>query len=540
MLSSTALIALFGWLPAVVLLFLFLPIRPALLVAVLGGFLFLPQGDLPMPGVLPDFDRSVAVNAAVLFSVALLDLERIARFRPRPADAGVLLLLVCPFASSVANGLGAYDGLASIVSSVLGWGIPYFLGRVYFTDVRGLRRLAVAVFLAGLVYVPFCLYEIRMSPQLHRTLYGFHQHSFRQTHRFGGFRPTVFLVHGLNVGMFMATATLLGVWLWRIRQLPRILVPMAAPLLGVLGVTTVLCRSVGALALLAFGLGLLTLQRTTRRVLPTVIVLSAIPLTYVTLRATGLWTGADLVDLVGRTISADKAGSLQYRLDNEEMLADKALERPLFGWGGWGRSRVRDESGKDVSTTDGRWIIRLGENGIVGLVGLCLYYLGPMWTFVVVKPRGPPRLESALVAGFVVFVGLHFIDDLLNAMPNPVVPIALGGLAGLRRGSIAPPPPESAPTELAADPLLRCAPERLETEARRRWGGAELARREEVAVQVIGEFRPAPPAEVVEALRRIVFCLASDELGSFLALTPSEKVRVVRAVELPREAAGAR
>ena len=93
------------------------------------------------------------------------------------------------------------------------WGIPYFLGRIYFNDLQGLRELSVAIFIGGLIYVPFCLYEIRFSPQLHRLLYGYHQHDFSQTFRFGGYRPMVFMQHGLMVGMWMGMATLAGIWL---------------------------------------------------------------------------------------------------------------------------------------------------------------------------------------------------------------------------------------------------------------------------------------------------------------------------------------
>ena len=58
--------------------------------------------------------------------------------------------------------------------------------------------------LGGLIYVPLCLFEVRMSPQLHNMVYGFAQHSFGQTVRGGGWRPMVFMQHGLAVGLFMS------------------------------------------------------------------------------------------------------------------------------------------------------------------------------------------------------------------------------------------------------------------------------------------------------------------------------------------------
>ena len=48
------------------------------------------------------------------------------------------------------------------------------------------------------------------------------------------------------------------------------------------------------------------------------------------------------------------------------------MEKPLFGWGGWGRNRVfSKEDGKDLSITDGQWAIEIGETGILGFL---IYY----------------------------------------------------------------------------------------------------------------------------------------------------------------------
>lgn len=54
--------------------------------------------------------------------------------------------------------------------------------------------------IAGLIYTVPMLYEIRMSPQLHTIFYGYFPHSFGQQARGGGFRPVVFMGHGLLVG----------------------------------------------------------------------------------------------------------------------------------------------------------------------------------------------------------------------------------------------------------------------------------------------------------------------------------------------------
>ena len=103
-----------------------------------------------------------------------------------------------------------------------------------------------------------------MSPQLHRLLYGYHQHSFIQQVRDSGFRPMVFMQHGLMVATFMATGTLVAYWLWRSRdRLPFFGIP-SGWVVTLLGVTTVLCKSLAAVGLLLAGVLLLEASRRLR------------------------------------------------------------------------------------------------------------------------------------------------------------------------------------------------------------------------------------------------------------------------------------
>src|SRR5215470_3571971 len=177
--NALTTIVLGGWIPIVFFLFLALPRRTALLTAIVGGWLFLPVGIIRRQG-FPDFDKTNATAFAPLIAVLLLDTGRLLRFRPNWRDLPVAIVCVVPFFSSIANGLGAYDGCASILPAAAAWGIPWLLGRIYLRDLDGMRQLARAILVGGTIYVPLCLFEIRLSPQLHRLVYGFHQHSFAQ------------------------------------------------------------------------------------------------------------------------------------------------------------------------------------------------------------------------------------------------------------------------------------------------------------------------------------------------------------------------
>ena len=107
---------------------------------------------------------------------------------------------------------------------------------------------------------------------------------------------------------------------------------------------------------------------------------------YYAVRIPNYWTGEDFANLVRTYLGEERAHSFEYRLENENLLAEKAMERPAWGWGGWGRNRVFNASGRDVSVTDGMWIIYLGVYGLVGLVAWTAVLLLPSYLFLIRYP----------------------------------------------------------------------------------------------------------------------------------------------------------
>jgi hypothetical protein len=270
-----------------------------------------------------------------------------------------------------------------------------------------------------------------MSPVLHLWVYGYHQKNFGQEIRYGGFRPTVFMNHGLMVGMWMCMTTLIAGWLWWNNRLPKVWgVPAIVQVLLLAG-TAVLCKSTGAVVLLAAGTAVLlaTVYLDTR--LAMICLIIAAPL-YIVLRCTGEWDGKALVSM-SASQGEDRSQSLDFRLHNENILMEKALRQPVFGWGGWGRSRVYDENGKDISITDGLWIIALGITGTVGLASLTVFLLMPamlmLWQY-------PPRVwrtnpQFAAPAVCCVVTTLYMIDNIPNGMVNPLFTLIAGALCGM-------------------------------------------------------------------------------------------------------------
>jgi hypothetical protein len=425
-------LALYAWVPLVAILFLTLRPSTAVLVAYFAGWMFLPVPGIEVGGL--DWNKTTAVPLVVFLAVACFDTTRLLRFQPRLADLPIAVFCVVPLLTSLANGLGWYDGISSAMYQTVVWGLPWLTGRVYFSHAEGLRRLALALFVSGLVYAPLCLWEIRMSPQLHAWVYGEHQHVWVQTLRSHGYRPMVFMHHGLMVGLWMSLAALAGYALWRGGSLRRIAGMPAGPLVAALFVVAFLCQSFGASALLLGGATLLGVTRRTRATLPMAVLL-VLPMLYVGARATGTWSGRALADAVSQ-LDPQRGNSLAVRIESEEKLRVRAAEKPLLGWGGWGRSLVRahddDPSRTETVTIDSLWIIVYGKYGIVGLASLLLAFLAPplvLWRRCPPSSWDRPGVAGAWVLALA--LTLYAIDNVVNAMVNPIYLLGAGALAGL-------------------------------------------------------------------------------------------------------------
>ncbi|NIA12724.1 MAG: O-antigen ligase domain-containing protein [Nitrospiraceae bacterium] len=425
--------ALFGWIPVILALFAFLPNRRAVVVGFVMAWLFLPDYGYEIR-FLPEYDKTSATCFGIFLGTLIFDTDRIFKFRPRWSDLPVVVLSFCPIISSRVNGLGLYDGFSESINECVRWLLPYFIGRLYFTDLRSMRELVIGIFLGGLVYVPLCLWEIRMSPQLHRQVYGFARTAFIQTYRYGGYRPIVFIGgSGLSLGLWMAFASLCGFGLWQWRTLREILRVPTYVLFPLIIVTTVLGKATAAILLMFMGIGCLVSMRVLRNNLP-LLALALVPLCFIGARVSGQWDGYALVDIAEPVFGAERAQSLEWRFWNENMLLERAWEQPLFGWGGWGRSRVRDESGRDISVTDSLWIIKFGKNGFLGLAALVATVIVPV---ILLRWRLPTRLWGNPLAGPTIIVSvllcLGLINNALNGALIPLSVVMAGGLSGFRK-----------------------------------------------------------------------------------------------------------
>ncbi|NJP08569.1 MAG: O-antigen ligase domain-containing protein [Leptolyngbyaceae cyanobacterium RU_5_1] len=425
-------IIMFSWIPIVLYIFTRYPAQKAIIISFIVAWLFLPVVRFDIPG-LPDYTKMAATCYGVLLATVIFDANRFRSFRPSWIDLPMLLwCTAAPFMSSVTNDLGAYDGFSTALAQVVAWGAPYFLGRLYLNNLAALKQMAIAIFIGGLVYVPFCLFENRTFSPLSTLVYGLNaDFDFLQAIRYGGFRPIVFLDTGLMLAVWLLTANIMGIVLWKTGLVKKLWNVPIGILMTILLTTFVLARSTGALMLLVLGAAMLfTAWRFRTNVLIWLMVVGIC--TYLYVGVAGTFPNKQIVAAASQAFNEERVGSMKFRFDNEEILGAKARQRPVFGWGGYNRNRVFDEFGKDITITDSLWIIAFGINGVFGLVSLFAAIIFPVLSFCI---RYPARLWSnphvAPAAGLAVCIALYMLDCLLNAMTNPIFMFVAGGLAGV-------------------------------------------------------------------------------------------------------------
>jgi len=434
--------ALILWPFLAVIFFAAMSVPAALVATIVGGYLFLPEQvefDLP---VLPPLDKHTipALSALVLTAVAA---KVPGTFQKGyiPRRPMVILLLAALFLGVMATvltngdpiqfqerwqpvtilpGLRTWDLMASGLIMVMSL-IPFLLGRKYLATAEAQLQALKVFALLGFVYTAFALIEIRLSPQLNSWIYGFFPHSFAQHIRGGGFRPLVFLNHGLWLAIFFAMAIVAAAGLARhLSDWNQKAVFLFAAFW--IFATLLLSRSLGAFLIALIFLGLMTQPQ---RVLHIgLLCLVGVVICYPLLRSFGLVPTELIVDLAGR-VSADRAKSLDFRLTNEQIILNHALERPLFGWGGWGRNLAEImENGKRV-VPDGRWTISFGQGGYVRF--LSEFGLLSIGVLGVVFSKRPVPFVSTIVA---MILTANLFDLLPNGTLTSLTWLWAGALVG--------------------------------------------------------------------------------------------------------------
>lgn len=372
------------------------PVAQALVITLLAGFLLLPtQTELDLP-LLPSLNKDT-IPALIALLAALVLTKRSSHTQPdlpdlvprRPIARLMIFLLIAgalltiytnqdPLVYGYRNlkGLEIYDGFSAILTVMMAL-IPFVLAYKFLAAPQHQRLLLGGLVIAALLYSVPILYELRMSPQVNRIVYGFFPHSFAQHIRGSGYRPLVFLDHGLVLSLFLAMSVMAAAGFWRVSAVMRRPRVVFAGLYLI--VILVLSKSLGAVMITILLLPIVMIASVRVQLFAAVIVAVCV-LTYPVMRSANIVPVSSITRLA-EYVSKDRAISFQVRLYNEDILLAKAKERPVFGWGAFGRSRVYNSYGRDLSITDGYWIIVLGAGGWTryiaefGLMTLPLFFL---------------------------------------------------------------------------------------------------------------------------------------------------------------------
>lgn len=450
--NALAFLVVFSWPVAVYLLFRYLPRVEALCWSILGGYLLLPSRtgfDLPL---VPAVDKDVVpvLTATVLLAcgMGMTEAEKAARRDGRgvvgrdgpmfgPFAPLIALLILSPLVTVLTNseplfygplvipGLSLHDAV-SVIGRMLLTALPFLLAMRYLASPESHTLLLKVIVVALLVYSLPVLFEVRMSPQLNVMFYGFFPHDFLQHIRPGGFRPVVFMQHGLWLAVILCMAVIAAAALWRQRMSEGARAGQWFFACVYLLIVLLLSNSLGAfvIALLLAPAVLLLGVR------PQLLIaggIAVIVLIYPVLRSGGLVPVEQVVAMAER-VSADRAASLQFRLDNEDALSARAALKPIAGWGLWGRNEIHDpETGRTMSVTDGAWIIVIGAFGWLGYIAQ--FGLLTMPTILLAFGRKAASATPA-TAGLALVLAANLMDLLPNATLTPVTWLLGGAIAG--------------------------------------------------------------------------------------------------------------
>ena len=197
---------------------------------ILGAEMFLPAHfsiDLPL---IPPFNKDNIAGLSAFAACFFIRRSALAGKASGGAYNWLFLAMICGslmttltngdslhYGPGIVPGHTMHDFVSDFINILLAWVPPFYLGRKLFCRADDLKILLQSFVVSGLIYSLFIFIEVRLSPQLNLWIYGYHQSDFIQTMRFGGFRPKVFMRHGLNVAMFMAITVLASAGLHRAR-----------------------------------------------------------------------------------------------------------------------------------------------------------------------------------------------------------------------------------------------------------------------------------------------------------------------------------
>lgn len=408
-------IALLAYIPAAAMMMMGKNNALCFSLAYLLGLLFLPSGaEFEIAGV-PDLGKDNVPALGILIGTILFHPRLFERFQPTILDLLFPFGMMVAFISAYINGFGARFGISQAADVGLNFLLPVFLARIHLCTPTAIKTFLITLVLLSVVYAPLALWEFRMSPQIHTTVYGYFQHVFQQHQRGSFWRPIVFFYHALSLARFFAIAAFLALFPLR-KDLARMFGPVGNYIFLVPLFALLIAQSISPVMLFGFMTGLyFAIQRNYWLVF-------AMPV------AAMIWLGlvyADLNPLTGdtlTTVSDERADSFQYRIDAQQEYKSVVLNRMWFGHGGYDHGRIEGRA------TDSQLLVRLLLGGVLGSFAYFGWWWGGMWAAAWASARtaGTPFGKVAAAVAAHASIALTFV-----VVDAAVDHFLLFGLAGV-------------------------------------------------------------------------------------------------------------
>jgi hypothetical protein len=434
--NAFASLIFYSWPIIVVWLLAKYPTKYAIFCAITLATLLLPGNFTIDPPLIPPLDRET-ITSLTLVCVLFLTGKKFRFFQSGLIVKILIGYLFVIIISSELNGsveiigskflpgLSHYDAFSNVVRTLL-WLVPFFLGRYFFTNIKDNETIFKILVIMALIYSIPMLYEIRFSPQLHNIVYGYHASDFIQSMRGNSFRPSVFVGHGLPLAFWFSSCVIAAVALHK----NKIHISKLSPILvvGFLLVILFLTKTWSAFIYVIIGI-IFIYRLSPSKQTKWAFLLSALIMFYPISKIMGVFPDKAIISTIAE-YNTERAESMEVRYVNEEVLLTHALNKPFFGWGGWGRNRLYDNSGKDTVITDGKWIIEFGINGAFGFVFYYLILLIPLYYAAkYIKYIDNPK-DQVYFAGLAIILACCIIDSVPNANMGSMHLLLAGALLG--------------------------------------------------------------------------------------------------------------
>lgn len=384
--NAFAYLVFFSWPIVVLLMLLKYPTKKAIFISITLATLLLPSAFDVDPPLLPPLDKDTITGLSLAVLLFLLR-KKFRIFQPGLSTKlfiGYFIVMIITvelnampvmLGKRFLPGLTHYDAFSLIVRLLL-YTMPFYLGRYFSTSLKDTEVFFKILVSMAFIYSFPMLFELKMSPQLHNWVYGYQPSQFAQEVRENGYRPMVFIGHGLGLAFWFSTGVIAAAVLLK----NKIRSTALSPLMTVCYLFTILifCKTWSATAYTVLAMLFIFKMRPSKQVKLSLIIASLVIL-YPIAKVNGIFPEKEIISAISQ-YNPERAQSLEFRFQNENEMLEHALKRPFFGWGGWGRNRIYSkEDGRDLSVIDGRWIAELGINGWVGFMFCYAILLTPLY-----------------------------------------------------------------------------------------------------------------------------------------------------------------